>query len=1108
MFLMSIRKFVLFILIIAFTVSCETSERYLFELKTPEFTGVHFSNQLTPSPEWNILSYLNYFNGAGVAVADFNNDQLPDIYLVANRGSNHFYLNRGNWKFTEHADKSGIKAAEGWKTGVTVVDINADGWMDIYLSELGQFKHINGRNKLFVNQGPGSDGVPVFIERAKDFGLDLQTYATQAAFFDFDLDGDLDLFQLNHSVHPIRNYGNGKQRLIPDSLAGDRFLQNDEGKFIDITAKSGIFSGKSGYGLGLSVSDFNNDGYPDLYIGNDFYENDYLYLNQKNGTFREVINENNLALGHTTHSSMGNTTADLNNDGWTDIISLDMLPEDRYTYLTSAPEYPYQMYWQYMQNGYQPQYIQNTFHLNLSGGNFSEIAYLAGMSATEWSWSPVAADFDNDGETDLYITNGIPAATNDLDYIKFISNQQIQMRLAEGMDSEDMDLIHKIPTKKTTNYFFQNQGDLTFRNRSSDWIKMETSFSNSALAADFDNDGDLDLVVNNIDEKAYLLENKSEKVSPDYHYLKVSLKDNTRNIDAVGGRVLVFLNDKTMMREKKYTNGYLSGNALPLHFGLGSSAIIDSVVVIWPGGYREVLTGVKPNHELIIEKSNAAKPSLQKQDSGLHNCFLADSSDQIINFTDLDFASMEFQREPLMPYQNSSPGPAMAIADINDDGLEDLFIGGAKRQTASLFVQNSNHKFELKASDALNNDRVNEDSYALFIDADNDGDPDLIVGSGGNEFTSGKQLSLRYYRNEAGEFIRMPKVFEGFEQNVSTIQAADFNRDGNLDLFVGVNSVPGAFGQIPSNFLFENKGGGMFTDVTSEKASALQNIGLVYDASWADLNNDNYPDLVVAGHFMPVSVLYNRNGILELSTTNSGLENTHGFWNELELADIDLDGDLDIIAGNWGMNSRLRASEKEPIRLYSADFDNNGSVEPILTYFHQGKELIFANKDELSSQLPIINKNYLSHADFARAELNQILPKSGLEHAERKQVNVLKSSIFINNGDGKFSAVELPVWAQFAPVWAILFEDINNDGIPDLILGGNTFGLNTQLGRMDGLKLTGLITKPGEKITFEKADNLPLISGEIRDLKKIKVGGNEYLLVSRNNETLKSYRLK
>ena len=1108
MFFITVRKTFFALLILFGFFSCKKTKSFLFEFKNPELTGVSFSNQLTPTPEWNILSYLNYFNGAGVAVADFNNDNLPDIYLISNQGDNHFYINEGKWQFTEHAGEAGIKAGQGWKTGVTVVDINSDGWMDIYLSVMGQFKHITGKNKLFVNQGAGANGVPVFKESAQEYGLDLKTYATQAAFFDYDLDGDLDFFQLNHSMHPIRSYGNGKQRLEPDSLAGDRFLRNDSGKFIDITSESGIFHGKSGFGLGLSVSDFNNDGYPDLYIGNDFYENDYLYLNQKNGTFHEVITEDNLALGHTTHSSMGNSVADLNNDGWSDIISLDMLPQDRFTFQTAAPEYPYQMYWQYMQNGYSPQYIQNTFHLNLTEGKFSEIGYLSGIYATGWSWSPVVADFDNDGNTDLYISNGIPGATNDLDYIKFISNQQIQMRLSEGMESEDMELINKIPSQKTTNVFYQNKGDLTFQNTTESWAESKPSYSNSSLAADFDNDGDLDLVVNNINEKAFLLENKSEHQSGKNNFLKVKLIDTENNINALGARLMVFQNGKMKMRENYFTHGYLSGSSGPVHFGLGSNKSIDSVIVIWPDQSRQVLTSVKSNEELIVHKISAIQPVEKEGAVVSGNSLFKELSEELINYTDLDIPSMEFQREPLMPYQNSSSGPSLAVADINGDGLDDLFIGGAKWQSGKLFVQTSDGEFEQKDLDVFNDDKLNEDSFALFVDTDNDGDPDLVVGSGGNEFKSGKQLLLRFYRNESGEFIRDDNVFNGVEQNVSTIQPADFNNDGYVDLFVGVNSVPGSFGQTPPNFLFENMGNGVFRDVTAEKAPELQTIGLVYDAAWGDIDNNGTPDLVVVGHFMPVSILYNHQNTLKSDSRYSSLENTHGLWNEVELVDIDQTGNIDIIAGNWGENSRFKVSEKEPLQLYRSDFDNNGSIEPILTYFYQGKEMIFANKDELSSQLPFINKNYLLYADFARARINEILPKSGIDHAERKVVYKLSSAIFTNKGNGEFLSVDLPVWAQFAPIWAILPEDLNNDGILDLILGGNTFALNTQLGRMDGLKLTGLIAKPGDSLSFDRKQNLPLISGEIRDLKKIKAGGNEYLLLSRNNETLKSLRIK
>ncbi|MDX1283919.1 MAG: VCBS repeat-containing protein, partial [Draconibacterium sp.] len=706
--------------------------------------------------------------------------------------------------------------------------------------------------------------------------------------------------------------------------------------------------------------------------------------------------------------------------------------------------------------------------------------------------------------TDLYITNGIPAATNNLDYIGFISNRKIQMRLSEGMNSEDMDLINKIPDQKTNNFFFQNQGNLRFLDKSSTWAKNTPSYSNSAISADFDNDGDLDLIVNNINEKAFLLENRSEKVSENNQYLKVSLSSNGLNNFATGAKVLVYSKEKILTRENFHTVGYLSGSAAPLHFGLGTIESIDSIVVIWPDGSRQLETGIERNQEIVIQKNTMPAPLIEKIEATQQ----VELYDTLIVHSDHDFPSMEFIREPLALYQNSSPGPVMAVADVNNDGLDDLYIGGSKRHSGSLFLQNPDGEFIKVSIEAFEEDKQNEDSYAIFIDGNNDPYPDLIIGSGGNEFTSGEQLALRYYRNEEGRFVREKDVFRGFEQNVSTIQPADFNGDGLTDIFVGVSTVPGSYGKTPPNFLFENQGNNNFRDVTSEIAPELQNLGMVFDAAWTDLNNDKKPDLVLVGHYMPITVFLNHNDMFKKDESISGLEDTYGFWNEVEIADMNNDGKPDIIAGNWGLNSKLRASKEEPIQLYLADFDNNGSSEPILTYFNNGEEVLFANKDELESQLPFINKMFPTYSDFAKAELNDVFPKKSLANAEKKKVNMLQSAIFINNGKSSFTKNVLPVWAQFAPLWTILPENLNDDGVLDLLVAGNTFGLNTQLGRMDALKLTGLISNPDNSLQFERSKKIPLISGEIRDLKKIKAGDKEYFLVGVNNDSLKSFRIK
>ncbi|MDM9631414.1 VCBS repeat-containing protein [Robiginitalea aurantiaca] len=1060
-----------------------------FTRLAPSETGIQFKNELNERPELNILTYLYYYNGGGVIIEDFNQDSLPDIYLGGNQVADALYINQGNMKFQEVTAQSGISNPDGWTTGISHVDINGDGLQDIYICKASGYRGLKGRNLLYVNIGADPDGIPRFEERAADYGLDFSGLATQAAFFDYDLDGDLDLFLLNHSVHPNRNYGKGTQRTIPDPLSGDRFYRNDDGFFTDVSREAGIFQGKAGYGLGVGISDLNSDGYPDMYIGNDFFENDYLYINNGDGTFRELISSGSQEIGHSTHFSMGNDLADINNDGHVDILSLDMLPEDLITYKTSGLEYAYPIYRQYLNNGFAPQYMQNTLQLNTGRGSFSEIAYLSGIAATEWSWGGLLADLDNDGFKDLFVTNGIKGATNDMDYMNFIANEDIQRRIDKGMQDADLPLTREIPPKKVPNYVFQNNGDLTFTDRTSTWIGQEPSFSNGSAYADLDQDGDLDLLVNNLDQVASLYQNNLETGN----WIRLTFSGIAPNTKGIGARVIAYTAQGVQVYENFTARGYLSGVPGSMLIGLDQEVSLDSLLVIWPGGSFEKHQGIPAGQTLTLEQKQArgdyySRPAAQ-------NYWRA--TDTLLPFVHRENTSLDFDREPLIAYAKSNEGPDISIGDINNDGAQDIFVSGAKRQSAGLFLQGPAGAFSAAESDLFANDAINEDTGHLFFDADSDGWNELLVISGGNEFTDGPALRPRLYRNNKGVLRKDTTAFTGFSLNASAVDSIDMDLDGDLDIFISSDAVSGAFGKTPQHGLFQNDGTGHFTDVTTERIPELQTFGGIDDFSWADINADGLADLVVAGHWGPIAVFENTGSGWKYSADN-GLDLSNGWWNCIEVADIDNDGDSDLIAGNWGLNSKFRATRETPLTLYRSDFDQNGSVEPLVTYYHNGVETPFASKDELVKQMPFLNKKHRTYRSFANASLEELFGADALKAAVKKEVFELRSCVFLNDGKGNFTKVPLPVIGQASIIYDFLCEDLDGDGYKDLMLIGNLHELSTQLGRLDAFQ--GVVLRNEKDGTFTWAPELsPPISGAGRVISRIRIGDNEQYIIGRNN---------
>jgi enediyne biosynthesis protein E4 len=1094
-----------FIVVSGILFSCNKSKTsnkpVMFEVLDSKRTGIDFSNNLTYNKEFNLFKYIYFYNGSGVGAGDFNNDGLVDLFFGSNQSNNKLYLNKGQLHFTDVTKEATIPEDGGWTTGISVVDINNDGWLDIYVCRVGNFETLHSKNLLLINKGVDKNGTPSFADEAEKYGLNFSGFSTQAVFFDYDMDGDLDMFLLNHSVHQNGTF-KPRNKFIGTyhPLSGDRFYRNDDNRFSDVTKETGINSSAIGYGLGIAIADINLDGYPDIYIGNDFHEDDYLYINQKNGTFKEQGKED---MMHTSQFSMGVDVADINNDAWPEIISMDMLPSDPYILKRSLGEDAYDIFNYKISVGYSHQYTRNNLQYNRRNGLFSETGLYSGVAATDWSWAPLWMDFDNDGLKDLFISNGIPKRMNDIDYINFVSNTEIQQRInTNSMEGKNMALINKFPEIKLPNKFYRNSGNLSFTDEANAIKNNQPSFSNGAAYADLDNDGDLDIVVNNIDAAALVYENKeaNKKIKTS---IRVNLKGGQQNTNAIGARIIIYTDNEIRTYEKNPAKGFISSMEVPLLVGIKNTKI-DSMFVVWPDNTFEK---IQPDTAQLQIAINYKKGLPFFNYSNLQS-FYKNPTNRVVDITNetgLDYSHkenrfVEFDREPLIPHMVSTESPCIAVADINMDGLEDVFIGGSRNSKAAIFTQQLSGKFIKTTQPVLDSDSSFENTDAIWADVNKDGNIDLIVASGGNEFYgSDIHNTPRVYLNNGKTFfIKKDDAFTSLFITASCVAINDFNKDGFVDLFIGGRAVPYEYGKIPRSYLLQNDGKGKFTDVTSLYAKDLETAGFVTDALWFDIDKDGDNDLLLSLEWGSPTIFINEKGKL----IKKILSDKKGWWNFLLPYDIDNDGDVDLIAGNLGLNSRLKASIKEPVRLYYNDFDGNGKKEQVLTYYLAGKEIPFANKAELEKQMPVLKKKFLYAEDFAKSTLIDLFGEDRLNKSEVLSADYFSNAVFINNGNLTFETKTLPFEAQLTSFKDAVIVNANNDNLPDILIMGNYYGNNIEMGRYDADYGTLLINQGQGKFSSEPLNGLS-IKGEVRHIRKISIAKKEAFILGCNDNPVR-----
>jgi hypothetical protein len=1079
------------LLVFILFVSCNETEikKPQFELLTAETTGINFRNDLVSTDIFNVYRYRNFYNGGGVAIGDINNDGLQDIYLTSNLNENKLYLNKGNFTFEDITTTANIAGSKAWSTGVSMVDINADGFLDIYVCNSGDVAGDNKQNELFINNTDGT-----FTEKAAAYGLADLGFSTHASFFDYDKDGDLDVYLLNNSYQAIGSFNLTKnERPKRDVLGGDKLFQNQGNHFVDVSEKAGIYGSVIGFGLGITVSDINNDGWEDMYISNDFFERDYLYINQKNGTFKEQLTT---SLNSISGASMGADAADINNDGYNDIFVTEMLPKEYDRLKTVTTFEDWNKYQYNLKNDYYHQFTRNMLQINNQNTTFSEVGRFSGVEASDWSWGALFFDMNNDGLKDLFIANGIYKDLTNQDYLRYVSNEEILQSLVTNNKVDYKKLIDIIPSNKVKNHAYINKGNLEF-DRENNGLNT-AGFSNGAAYGDLDNDGDLDLVVNNVNMPLFVYKNNLDTKAS--NYLKVVLNGEGLNTNAVGAKVKLATKTATYFLEQQPARGFQSSMDNRPNFGFKEKDSL-TLTINWPSGKRTQLQNIEVNKTIILFEKDA-QLVVKNEPIVTQNIFTKNKN--TIQFIHKENNYIDFNVDRLLPFMRSAEGPKMAVADVNNDGTEDLFIGSSKNNIASLFIQ-KNSTFIKKETTAFNNQRAAEDAESVFFDADNDGDLDLYVCSGGVETSkySANYLDKLYLNDGTGNFTLSNQKLPTTAQyhSSSSVVVADIDNDNDLDLFVGERAIPNRYGAPGSGFLLINDGTGKFTEQSANLAPEFKNLGMITDAIFIDITKNGYKDLVVVGDFMGVAVFENQQGKFKRTEKNT-LSNLKGWWNTIEKSDLDNDGDFDLILGNHGLNSRFKATPKNPIKLYVNDFDKNGFLDPILSFTGiDGKEYPYALRHNLVDQLKYLSKKFPDYESFKVATIQDIFTPQQLQESKILEANTLASVILFNEGAFNFSVQKLPLETQFSPIYAIATSDFDNDGDQDILLGGNLDGVKPEFGRYDA-SFGNYLENTGNRVfKFHQQGKGLKVNGQIRDLKVLK----NKVFITKNNDSLEVY---
>ncbi|WP_242156930.1 VCBS repeat-containing protein [Aestuariivivens sediminis] len=1100
-------KGVFIFLIVLFYISCvkesdNTNKETLFTNLDSNDTGVKFTNTVLNEKDVNIFTYRNFYNGGGVAIGDINNDDLPDIFFTANQGANKLFLNKGHLKFEDISKSANIEGNNVWSTGVNMVDINNDGFLDIYVCNAGNVTGDNLKNELYINNGNLT-----FTEQAEKFNLAESGLTTHAAFFDYDKDGDLDVYILNNSFIPVNslNYSNkrelrAKDWEVPSLLkgGGDKLLRNDDGKFVDVSEEAGIFGSLIGFGLGVTVGDINNDSYLDIYVSNDFYERDYLYINNQDGTFTESIKD---WTTHTSQSSMGADMADINNDGNPDVFVTDMLPEHNKRVKETTQFETYDVYQRKQGLDFDHQYMQNSLQLNLGDNYLAEIANLSGVSKTDWSWGALLFDMDNDGYKDIYVCNGIYHDLTNQDFMTFFANDIIQNMVLTGKKEEVSNIINKMPSNPITNYAFKNSGNLGFENVTHAWGFDKLTFSNGAAYGDLDNDGDLDLAINNVNQEALVYKNNAETLTQN-NYIKIQLQGKSPNRYGIGSKIKLFSNKEVILQEVIPSRGFQSSVDYVQTIGIGNKTI-DSIQIIWPDNSFQILTNVLPKKKYIFKQENASlKLTFSNKNK---NTFFSEVENKLESHQENHHS--DFNYEGLIPQMLSKEGPTISIADVNGDGLDDVFLGGAKGQVSKLFFQTTSGDLIAPREQGFEKDKDLEDTASAFFDADNDGDLDLMVGTGGNEVEDEKNYKTRLFLNNGkGYFGKSSETIQATFHNASVIAPCDFDDDGDMDVFVGSRSVPTIYGINAKQQLLENNGKGGFKDVTKNKAYVFNGLGMVTDAKWYDFNADGKKDLIVTEDWGTPRVFEN-NG-KQLVERNTNLSQFKGWWNAINVSDLNHDGLPDLVLGNNGLNLPYKPSKENPIKIFVNDFDNNGTIEQILTETIDGKDVPIITKHELTAQIVSLKKKNLKFSEYATKSIDELFPEEIISQSIVREVNISQTVVALNSISGDFKIIPLPTQVQFSSVSAIAVLDVNNDSNLDLVMGGNQYNFKPQYSRLDANYGSLLLGEGNGTFNWVDYDDSGFfVDGEIKHIATLKTTKGIELIIGINNQQPKIFKL-